>query len=138
MTFKKLIEIVVALVGTLLEFVNVVFVRTNSRIFPIGDSHIRPLGGLRDGSRTIRQPLFGEFARDFPSYCLGVTFKAKFAAARAGYRIVEIPASLTPHLHGKSSAVSFQSMTVMVKVLLVIPPRLNRRPKYALQQNGDQ
>jgi len=57
MTLKKLIKIVVKLVGTSLEFVNVVFVRTSDRIFAIGDSHVRPLGGRRGVFRRHLGPM---------------------------------------------------------------------------------
>lgn len=57
MTFKKLINIGVELVGTSLEFVNVVFVRTGDRIFAIGDSHVRPLGGRRGVFRRHLGPM---------------------------------------------------------------------------------
>lgn len=81
------------------------------------------------GFRIIRQPLLSEFAREFPSYYLGDTFEATVAAARAGYRVVEIPAALSPRLHGQSSASSLHSIMLIAKVLLVASARLHPRLK---------
>jgi glycosyltransferase involved in cell wall biosynthesis len=79
------------------------------------------------GFRIIRQPLLGEFAREFPSYFLGDTFEAAIAATRAGYRVVEIPAALSPRKHGNSSAGSLRSIMLTCKVLIVVFFRLNLR-----------
>jgi len=79
------------------------------------------------GFRIIRQPLLGEFAREFPSYFLGDTFEATIAATRAGYRVVEIPAALSPRQHGRSSAGSLRSIMLICKVLMVTCFRLNLR-----------
>lgn len=79
------------------------------------------------GFRIIRQPLLGEFAREFPSYFLGDTFEATVAATRAGYRVVEIPAALSPRQHGRSSAGSLRSIMLICKVLIVVCFRLNLR-----------
>jgi len=92
----------------------------------------RKLTDSTSGFRIIRQPLLSEFAREFPSYYLGDTFEATVAAARAGYRIVEIPASLSPRIHGQSSARSFQAILLIAKVLLVVGVRLHKRLSYSM------
>jgi len=92
----------------------------------------RKLTDSTSGFRIIRQPLLAEFAREFPSYYLGDTFEATVAAARAGYRIVEIPASLSPRLHGQSSASSLRSIMLIAKVLLVTGARLHKRLGYSM------
>ena len=82
------------------------------------------------GFRIIRQPLLGEFAREFPSYYLGDTFEATVTAARAGYRVIEIPAALSPRLHGQSSASSLHSIMLIAKVLVIAGARLHPRLKH--------
>ena len=82
------------------------------------------------GFRIIRQPLLGEFAREFPSYYLGDTFEATVTAARAGYRVIEIPAALSPRLHGQSSAGSLRSIVLIAKVLVIAGARLHPRLKH--------
>lgn len=85
------------------------------------------------GFRLIRNPLLAEFALEFPNYYLGDTFEATVRAARAGYRIVEVPASLSPRLHGKSSAGTLQALQLIAKALLItqlrIYPGLHRSPR---------
>lgn len=92
----------------------------------------RKLTDSTSGFRIIRQPLLAEFAREFPSYYLGDTFEATVAAARAGYRIVEIPASLSPRLHGQSSASSLRSIMLIAKVLIVTGAQLHKRLRYSI------
>jgi len=92
----------------------------------------RKLTDSTSGFRIIRQPLLSDFAREFPSYYLGDTFEATVAAARAGYRIVEIPASLSPRTHGKSSASSLRAIMLIAKVLLVTAARLHKRLRYSI------
>ena len=87
----------------------------------------RVLTDSTSGFRIIRQPLLGEFAREFPSYYLGDTFEATIAAARAGYRVVEIPAALSPRQHGHSSAGSLRAIMLIGKVLMVAIARLHPR-----------
>lgn len=90
----------------------------------------RKLTDSTSGFRIIRQPLLSEFAREFPSYYLGDTFEATVAAARAGYRIVEIPASLTPRTHGRSSTSSMSAILLTAKVLLVTGARMCKPLEY--------
>lgn len=81
------------------------------------------------GFRIIREPLLSEFAYDFPSYYLGDTYEATFAAIRAGYRIEEIPAALRPRSHGVSSARNLRSIVLIAKVLAVTLFRLHPKMK---------
>ncbi|MDA0685182.1 MAG: hypothetical protein O3A57_12320, partial [Bacteroidetes bacterium] len=52
-------------------------------------------------------------------------------AARAGYRVVEIPAALSPRQHGQSSAGSLRAVMLIGKVLMVAIARLHPRLKPA-------
>ena len=79
------------------------------------------------GFRLIRQPLLGEFSRHFSSYYLGDTFEAVVAAARAGYRISEIPAALAPRQHGNSTSSSARSIVLIAKVLMLSTLRFHHR-----------
>jgi len=71
------------------------------------------------GFRVICEPLLSAFSESFPDYYLGDTFEATVAAARAGYRITEVPAALAPRIHGESSASVIQSIRLIAKVLVV-------------------
>jgi glycosyltransferase involved in cell wall biosynthesis len=84
------------------------------------------LSDTTSGFRLISQPLLGEFARQFPSYYLGDTFEATIAAARAGYRVTEVPAALAPRVHGNSSASSMRASLLIARVLIVSV--MNLRP----------
>lgn len=88
------------------------------------------LSDTTSGFRLISQPLLGEFARQFPSYYLGDTYEATIAAARAGYRVMEVPAALAPRVHGSSSASSLRATLLVARVLIVtitnLHPRLKR------------
>jgi len=82
------------------------------------------LAGIRltdttSGFRLIQQPLLQSFADEFPSYYLGDTFEATIAALRGGYKVIEIPASLSPRIHGKSSVSTMQAMKLVAKVLVI-------------------
>lgn len=88
----------------------------------------RKLTDSTSGFRIIRQPLLGEFAREFPTYYLGDTFEATVAAARAGYRVIEVPAALSPRIHGNSTASPLRATLLIMKVLLVAITRLHPRP----------
>ncbi len=79
------------------------------------------------GFRLIRQPLLREFSRHFSSYYLGDTFEAVVAAARAGYRITEIPAALAPRVHGNSTSSSARSIVLIAKVLMLSTMRFHHR-----------
>jgi glycosyltransferase involved in cell wall biosynthesis len=71
------------------------------------------------GFRLIREPLLSEFAKEFPNYYLGDTFEATIAALRGGYNVVEVPAALSPRLHGASSTSSAKAIALIAKVLIV-------------------
>lgn len=77
------------------------------------------------GFRLIAQPLLGAFADSFPDYYLGDTFEALVSAGRAGYRITEIPADLTPRLVGQSSANPIQAAKFTVKSLCLASLRIH-------------
>jgi len=77
------------------------------------------------GFRVIQQPLLSAFAESFPDYYLGDTFEATIAAARSGYRIIEVPAALAPRLYGESSASAIQSIRLIAKVLTIAIFRLH-------------
>lgn len=85
------------------------------------------------GFRLIREPLLSEFAREFPNYYLGDTFEATVGAMRAGYRVVEIPAALSPRLHGTSSTSSVRAVVLIAKVLVIALVRLHPQMKPAPQ-----
>jgi len=84
------------------------------------------------GFRIICEPLLSEFAHEFPAYYLGDTYEATIGAARAGYRVFEIPAALGTRNHGTSSAGSLRAIVLIAKVLIVtalrLHPRLQPRP----------
>jgi glycosyltransferase involved in cell wall biosynthesis len=83
------------------------------------------------GFRLIREPLLSEFAREFPNYYLGDTFEATVGAMRAGYRVVEIPAALSPRLYGTSSTSSVRAVVLIAKVLVIALVRLHPQMKPA-------
>lgn len=88
------------------------------------------LAGVRltdttSGFRLITEPLLSQFAETFPDYYLGDTFEATVAAARAGYRVVETPASLSPRQAGASSATSAQAIALIAKVLIIALTKLH-------------
>jgi glycosyltransferase involved in cell wall biosynthesis len=87
------------------------------------------LSDTTSGFRLISQPLLGEFARQFPSYYLGDTYEATIAAARAGYRVIEVPAALSPRVHGNSSASSLRATLLIARVLIVSITNLHPRLK---------
>jgi len=86
-----------------------------------------PLTDTTSGFRLIQQPLLGEFANEFPNYYLGDTFEATVVALRGGYNVVEIPAALSPRLHGASSVSTTQAIRLITKVLLVTLTGLHPR-----------
>lgn len=79
------------------------------------------------GFRLIAEPLLSQFAETFPEYYLGDTFEATVAATRAGYRVVEIPASLSPRRVGRSSTTSVQAIVLIAKVLIISLTKLHYR-----------
>jgi len=81
------------------------------------------------GFRLIAEPLLSQFAETFPDYYLGDTFEATISAARAGYCVVEIPASLSPRQIGKSSATPVQAIVLIAKVLMISLTKLHYQLK---------
>jgi len=79
------------------------------------------------GFRLIRRPLLAEFALEFPTYYLGDTFEATVRAAKAGYRIAEVPASLGPMLYGQSTAGTLKSLQLIVKAIVITQLRIHPR-----------
>lgn len=88
----------------------------------------RTITDSTSGFRIICEPLLSEFAQEFPAYYLGDTYEATIGAARAGYRVAEIPAALGNRNHGTSSAGSLRAIMLIAKVLLVTVLRLHPRP----------
>lgn len=83
------------------------------------------------GFRLIAEPLLSAFAESFPDYYLGDTFEALVSAGRAGYRVTEIPASLTPRAAGRSTATPVQAAKFTIKSLCLVLLRTHfplRRP----------
>jgi glycosyltransferase involved in cell wall biosynthesis len=93
------------------------------------------------GFRIICEPLLSEFAREFPAYYLGDTYEATIGAARAGYRIAEVPAALGNRNYGKSSAGSLRAIVLIAKVLMVtvlrLQPRLHMHQYHGQHQHRD-
>jgi len=89
------------------------------------------------GFRAIRQPLLSEFAREFPNYYLGDTFESTVAAARAGYKVIEIPASIRQRAFGKSSIGSIRAVQLIAKVLIVSIASLQVRIRPLRQHSSD-
>lgn len=82
------------------------------------------------GFRMICEPLLTDFADTFPQYYLGDTFEATIRAARNGYRIVEIPASLSPRQVGESTISGWRAILMILKVVMLVTFRLtNSRPR---------
>lgn len=68
-----------------------------------GRTFTDPSSGLRAFSGRLCSAL----ARDFPDHFLSDTYELLCAAAKAGYRVEELPVTMKARLHGKSSASSF-------------------------------
>lgn len=77
------------------------------------------------GFRIIREPLLSAYAKSFPVYYLGDTFESLITAGRAGYRIVETPASLTPRTSGESSATRLRAVLYFIKALVIVCAHLH-------------
>lgn len=67
------------------------------------------------GFRIITEPLLSEFSVSFASNYLGDTYEAIIAAGRAGYKVREIPAPLSPRLLGESTASTSQAFLLTLK-----------------------
>ena len=69
------------------------------------------------GFRLIQQPLLGQFAQQFANNYLGDTYEAIISAGRANYKIIEIPARLSPREHGESTASTGSAVAFTLKGL---------------------
>ena len=78
------------------------------------------------GFRFVREPLLTQFALDFPEHYLGDTFEATVYAARAGFKIEEIPASITVRQFGSSSIGDIKGSLLLVRSLLIVIFRLRK------------
>lgn len=72
------------------------------------------------GFRIIRGQLLVEFSKNFPAYYLGDTYEVLISAGRAGYRIFEIEASITPRLNGVSTASRLASVKWTIKTFVTV------------------
>lgn len=86
-----------------------------------------PITDATSGFRLIRQPLLGQFALHFANNYLGDTYEAVVSAGRAGYRVVEAPATLTDRLHGESTASTGSAVRFTLKGLGVAALGLHKR-----------
>lgn len=86
------------------------------------------------GFRLIRQPLLASFAESFPDYYLGDTFEATVLAGQARFRITEVPASLSPRMHGASSSSTLKSIQLVARVLIATTLQLSPRLRQFINQ----
>jgi glycosyltransferase involved in cell wall biosynthesis len=77
------------------------------------------------GFRIITRPLLDKFAESFPTNYLGDTYEAVVAAGRSGFKVIEIPATLTDRTSGKSTASLAQSVRFTFKGVVVALLRLH-------------
>ena len=71
------------------------------------------------GFKCVSQPLLDEFAVEFPAHFLGDTFEACLVAAKNGYTVVEVPATMNERKHGKSSASAIQAVRFILRSVAV-------------------
>jgi len=79
------------------------------------------------GFRLIQQPLLGQFAQQFANNYLGDTYEAVISAGRGNYKVIEIPARLTPREHGESTASTGSAVRFTLKGLGVATLGLHKR-----------
>lgn len=83
------------------------------------------------GFRLIRGQLLEELSKQLPAYYLGDTFEALVAAGQAGYRVIEVPVTMSERRFGVSSASSRQAAKWTLRALLTAGirsyPRLARK-----------
>ena len=70
------------------------------------------------GLRAIAQPLLGEFARSYTVHYMD-SFEALVVAARAGYRIGEVPVTMHQRAAGHSSASPVAALVFLARGLVV-------------------
>lgn len=78
-----------------------------------------PISDASSGFRCISRPLLDEFAVSYPAQYLGDTFEALVVAARAGYRVIEVPSAMRERQAGVSSARSVAATLYMLRALIV-------------------
>jgi glycosyltransferase involved in cell wall biosynthesis len=88
------------------------------------------------GFRLIQQPLLGQFAEQFANNYLGDTYEAVISAGRGHYRVVEIPARLTPREHGESTASTGSAVRFTLKGLGVATLGLHKRLSHVDRQGS--
>jgi glycosyltransferase involved in cell wall biosynthesis len=71
------------------------------------------------GFRLIRGQLLRELALKLPVTYLGDTFESVLAAGHSGYKVREIPATITDRLSGRSSATTISGVKFSIKCLLI-------------------
>jgi len=88
------------------------------------------------GFRLIQQPLLGQFAEQFANNYLGDTYEAVISAGRGNYKVIEIPARLTPREHGKSTASTGSAVRFTLKGLGVATLGLHKRLSHVDRQGS--
>lgn len=77
------------------------------------------------GFRLIRGNLLNQFSRTFPTNYLGDTYEALVAAGRAGFKVIEVPATMSERGYGDSTASRGQAVKFILKSLSVVALRLH-------------
>lgn len=72
------------------------------------------------GFRLIQGQLIKEMAKGMPTNYLGDTFEVLLAAGRAGYKIREIPTTMSDRIFGASSAGRLFAFAFTLKAILVL------------------
>ena len=92
---------------------------------------VRMSTGLRvedttSGFRCIANPLLAEFAASYPVHYLGDTFEAVIVAARAGYKVVEVPVAMSDRTAGTSTAGPSAALVFLARTVIAtsVGPRL--------------
>lgn len=87
----------------------------------------RPITDSTSGFRVIKRPLLDQFSHHFATNYLGDTYEAVVSAGRAGYRIVEVSASLRDREFGESTASTGSAVRFTLKGLGVAFLGLHRK-----------
>lgn len=89
-----------------------------------------PISDATSGFRAIRSPLLDAFAESYPSEYLGDTVEALVMAGRAGYRVAEVPVTMSVREAGRPSTGTMAAIWFTVRVALAaalwptaLPPR---------------
>ncbi len=89
----------------------------------------RPLTDPSSGFRAIGPRLLPVFARDYPVEYLGDTVEALVEAARAGFRVGEVPVTMVERQGGAPSTAGLAASWYTLRVLIVIALRWRRRTR---------